>query len=158
MFSERLKQLRKEKGLTQIELAKAIGVSGGTVAMWETGKRRPSFEMLNILTDFFDRSLDYILGTPHNPSPEKLTESKINPLGQWVAQEEYEDFIRKYSLLDGFGQKAVEGVLRAEFIRCHEQGTLQSGSMSVSVKIRKLKDTDNDSKTDLKHDGFDKIF
>ena len=38
MFPERLKDLRKEKGMTQIELATALGVSSGTVAMWETGK------------------------------------------------------------------------------------------------------------------------
>ena len=43
MFPERLKDLRKEKGMTQIELATALGVSSGTVAMWETGKRKPSF-------------------------------------------------------------------------------------------------------------------
>ena len=44
MFSERLKKLRKENNMTQTELAKALGVSGGTVAMWETDKRKPSFE------------------------------------------------------------------------------------------------------------------
>ena len=48
MFPERLKDLRKEKGMTQIELATALGVSSGTVAMWETGKRKPSFEMFLI--------------------------------------------------------------------------------------------------------------
>ena len=42
MFPERLKQLRKEKGLTQVTLAETLGVSKGTVAMWETGKRMPS--------------------------------------------------------------------------------------------------------------------
>ena len=153
MFSERLKQLRKEKGLTQIEFAKAIGVSGGTVAMWETGKRRPSFEMLNVLTDFFDRSLDYILGTSDVPYPEKLTESQIETLGNWMIQEEYEDVIRKYSLLDEFGQKAVDGVLRAEFIRCHEQGTLNNSvSLSVSVRFREIKDSENNIKTDSQRD------
>ena len=38
-FSERIKELRKEKGITQIELADAMGLSKGTVAMWEVGKR-----------------------------------------------------------------------------------------------------------------------
>ena len=46
MFAERLKQLRKEKGMTQIGLAEELGVSKGTVAMWETGRRRPQFETL----------------------------------------------------------------------------------------------------------------
>lgn len=39
-FSERIKELRKEKGITQIELADAMGLSKGTVAMWEVGKKR----------------------------------------------------------------------------------------------------------------------
>ena len=38
MFPERLKQLRKEKGLMQVTLAKTLGISKGTVAMWETGE------------------------------------------------------------------------------------------------------------------------
>lgn len=42
MFSERLKASRKEVGLTQVELAKILKVSNGTIGMWETGKREPS--------------------------------------------------------------------------------------------------------------------
>ena len=137
VFAERLKQLRKEKGMTQIDLAKAIGVSNGTVAMWETGKRRPSFELLDKLSDVFDRRLDYILGASDDPSTPVLTDGDINVLGNWAVQEEYEDVIRKFTLLDEFGQKAVSAVLRAEYARCQEQSTLKSGrGISVSVKIR----------------------
>lgn len=137
MFAERLKQLRKEKGMTQIGLAKTIGVSNGTVAMWETGKRRPSFELLDKLSVVFDRRLDYILGASDDPSTPVLTDGDINVLGNWAVQEEYEDVIRKFTLLDEFGQKAVSAVLRAEFARCQEQSTLKSGrGISISVKIR----------------------
>lgn len=56
-------------------------------------------------------------------------------------QEEYEDVMRKRSLLDDFGQKAIASVLRMEFAHCQEQGTLKSGkSVSVSVKVRDLPD------------------
>ena len=137
MFAERLKQLRKEKGMTQIELAKTIGVSNGTVAMWETGNRRPSFELLERLSDVFDRRLDYILGASDDLSAPALTDSEINDLGNWAVQEEYEAMMRKYALLDEFGQKAVKAVLRAEFARCREQSTLKSGrDISISVKVR----------------------
>ena len=149
MFPERLKQLRKEKGLTQIELAKALGVSGGTVAMWETGNRKPSFEMFDKLTEFFDKRLDYILGATDDDSPAKISETDISVLGNWVVQEEYEDVMRKYSLLDEFGQKTVAAVLRSEFARCSEQGTLKSGtSVSVSVKIRDVVDPINEDLPD----------
>ena len=137
MFAERLKQLRKEKGMTQIDLAKAIGVSNGTVAMWETGRRKPSFELLDKLSEVFDRRLDYILGASDDPSTPVLTDGDINVLGNWTIQEEYEDVIRKFTLLDEFGQKAVSAVLRAEYARCQEQSTFKSGrGISVSVKIR----------------------
>ena len=141
MFPERLKDLRKEKGMTQIELATALGVSSGTVAMWETGKRKPSFEMFEKLTQVFDKRIDYILGTSDDPSPAKLNDLEVAQLGNWAMQEEYEDVMRKYSLLDDFGQKTIATVLRMEFARCQEQGTLKSGkSVSVSVKVRDLPD------------------
>ena len=139
MFPERLKQLRKEKGMTQLDLAAALNVSSGTVAMWETGKRKPSFDMFDKLTEVFDKRIDYILGATDDPSPATLSNNDITPLGEWVIQEEYEDVMRKYSLLDEFGQKAINAVLRSEFARCQEQNTLKSGkSISVSVKIREL--------------------
>lgn len=149
MFPERLKQLRKEKGMTQIDLAEALGVSSGTVAMWETGKRKPSFEMFDKLTEVFDRRLDYILGTSDDPSSQKLREDEVRLLGNWVVQEEYEDVMRKFSLLDDFGQKAVNAILRSEFARCQEQGTLKSGKgISVTVKVRKVQDPINEDLPD----------
>ncbi len=139
MFPERLKQLRKEKGMTQIDLAKALGVSSGTVAMWETGKRKPSFDMFDRLTAIFDKRIDYILGASDDPDPLKPGDGEALVKGTWVVQEEYEDVLRKFALLDGYGQNAVAGVLRSEFARCQEQGTLKSGkSISVSVKIRNI--------------------
>lgn len=141
MFPERLKDLRKEKGMTQIELATALGVSSGTIAMWETGKRKPSFEMFEKLTQVFDKRIDYILGTSDDPTPAKLNDMEVAQLGNWAMQEEYEDVMRKYSLLDDFGQKTIAAVLRMEFARCQEQGNLKSGkSVSVSVKVRDFPD------------------
>jgi transcriptional regulator with XRE-family HTH domain len=142
MFAERLKQLRKENGMTQIELAEALDISKGTVAMWETGKRRPSFGMLDKLSELFDRRLDYIMGVSDDSSPAvKPGDDEVKVMGNWVVQEEYEDVMRKFTLLDDFGQKAVAAVLRAEFARCQEQSTLKSGrGVSVSVKIREVQD------------------
>lgn len=141
MFPERLKDLRKENGMTQIELATALGVSSGTVAMWETGKRKPSFEMFEKLTQVFDKRIDYILGASDDPTQAKLNDMEVAQLGNWAMQEEYEDVMRKYSLLDDFGQKTIAAVLRMEFARCQEQETLKSGkSVSVSVKVRDFPD------------------
>lgn len=134
-FPERLKQLRKEKGLSQIMLAKELGVSGGTVAMWETGKRKPQFEMFDKLCTFFDRSMDYILGTSDDDRSFTLINEEVQQLGDWQVEEQYEDMLRKYTLLDDYGKDAVDAVLRKEFNRAQEQGTLNN-SMSISVSVR----------------------
>ena len=134
-FPERLKQLRKEKGLSQIMLAKELGVSGGTVAMWETGKRKPQFEMFDKLCTFFDRSMDYILGASVDDRSFALINEEVQQLGDWQVEEQYEDMLRKYTLLDDYGKDAVDAVLRKEFNRAQEQGTLNN-SMSISVSVR----------------------
>ena len=134
-FPERFKQLRKEKGLTQVEIAKALGVSSGTIAMWETGKRKPQFEMLDKLNTFFDRSMDYVLGVSDDDRSSALINEEAQQLGDWQVEEQYEDMLRKYTLLDDYGKDAVDAVLRKEFNRAIEQGTLNS-SKSISVSVR----------------------
>ena len=127
--------------MTQVDLAKALGVSTGTVAMWETGKRNPSFDMLNTLSDLFDKRIDYILGTSDDARSPKLTEAEIEQFGEWTVQQDYEDMLRKYALLDDYGKVAVDAVLRAEFNRCQEQGTILGGiSIAVSVRSKQVKE------------------
>ena len=134
MFPERLKQLRKEKGLTQVTLAETLGVSKGTVAMWETGKRMPGFDMLARLSELFDKRVDYIIGTSEDRRSAALTEEEVAQLGEWAVEEDYEDMLRKYILLDDYGKELVDAVLRKEFNRAMDQGTLNSKKgMSVIV-------------------------
>lgn len=140
MFPKRLRQLRKEKGLTQVTLAKTLGVSKGTVAMWETGKRMPGYDMLVRLSELFDKRVDYIIGTSEDHRSAALTEEDVVQLGEWAVEEDYEDMLRKYALLDKYGKSAVDSVLRTEFNRAQEQGTLNSSiSISVSVKSKPIK-------------------
>lgn len=62
MFSERLRKLRRERNLTQTELANSLNVSNGTIAMWETEKRQPDLDMVNKIASFFNVSVDYLMG------------------------------------------------------------------------------------------------
>ena len=55
------KELRKEKNLTQCQLAKKVNVTQGTVAMWETGKATPKTENLIILSKILDCSIENVL-------------------------------------------------------------------------------------------------
>ena len=61
-FKEILKELRQEKGVTQKELATAIGVSFAAISFWETGINEPKVSYILALSDYFDVSVDYLLG------------------------------------------------------------------------------------------------
>ena len=58
----RIKELRKQKKLTQKQLADKINVDCSAVTKWETGKANPDFEKQQFLADFFGVSVDYLLG------------------------------------------------------------------------------------------------
>lgn len=62
VFSERLKELRLKKGLTQTELGEKVGVKQNIFTNWENGKREPSFENLIKLADLLEVSLDWLFG------------------------------------------------------------------------------------------------
>ena len=138
MFDERLKSLRKKCGYTQVSLAETLGVSKGTVAMWETGKRTPDFETLIRLSDLFDVRTDYILGKSNDSSSVKLSDDDIEQLGRWELESVYTDLMKLYLSLDSFGQKDVENLIKSEAQRCKEQNTLQDVSnMAVQITIKK---------------------
>ncbi len=61
-FSERLRELRGERGISQVTLAHVIGVSKGIISLWENGLREPTLSNLTALADFFDVSLDDLTG------------------------------------------------------------------------------------------------
>lgn len=58
----RLREIRIERGISQEEIAKAIGVSRSTYTNYELGNREPSLTILVKICDFFDVSADYLLG------------------------------------------------------------------------------------------------
>ena len=62
MLAERLKELRNKNNLTQKQFAAIFNIASGTIAMWETNKRRPDSEMLANIADYFNVSVDYLLG------------------------------------------------------------------------------------------------
>ena len=60
-FNEKLQQLRKNKGLTQEELAQAIYVSRTAVSKWESGRGYPNIDSLKELAKFFSVTVDELL-------------------------------------------------------------------------------------------------
>lgn len=66
MKGEILKKLRKERGLSQLELSKKMKVTQSTIASLETGRREASNELMINLANFFNVSLDYLNGLTDN--------------------------------------------------------------------------------------------
>jgi transcriptional regulator with XRE-family HTH domain len=66
---ERLKALREERRMTQGQLAKILGVSTPSVTDYEMGKKTPRPDRLIKLSDYFDTSVDYLLGTTDERDP-----------------------------------------------------------------------------------------
>ncbi len=62
VFADRLLELRKEKGISQAYLSKSLGVSYAVVCYWETNRSEPTAPNLVKIADFFDVSVDYLLG------------------------------------------------------------------------------------------------
>ncbi|MFR5809521.1 MAG: helix-turn-helix domain-containing protein, partial [Flavonifractor plautii] len=61
MFEERLYQLRRERGISQEELANIIGVSRQAVQKWESGASQPNMDNLVAISAYFGVTLDYLL-------------------------------------------------------------------------------------------------
>ncbi len=62
IFAKRLKELRKEKGLSQNQVAKILGITQQSYARYELESSEPSFEMLVQISNTFEVSCDYLLG------------------------------------------------------------------------------------------------
>lgn len=61
IFSETIKSLRKEKGLSQSAVAEHLGITKQAYSLYETEKREPDFDTLIKLADFFETDTDYLL-------------------------------------------------------------------------------------------------
>lgn len=61
-FKDRLKELRGEKGCSQADLGKMLCLSKMAVSHWEKGNSEPSIAQLKTMADYFDVSVDYLIG------------------------------------------------------------------------------------------------
>ena len=64
---DRLQQLKKNKNVLQKDISKAVGLSLRAYQRYEYGERQPTTDVLIALADYFDVSLDYLVGRSDNP-------------------------------------------------------------------------------------------
>lgn len=69
-FSERLKELRKQAHLTQVELASKLGIVQSSYADWERGKKKPTQDNLVKIAQVLNVSVDYLVGNSEEKADE----------------------------------------------------------------------------------------
>ena len=75
-LEDKLLSLRKQQGLTQLELAEALHISRQAISKWETGEAEPSLENLKSLSQIYHISLDELLGEGKLPEPKAPPEDQ----------------------------------------------------------------------------------
>lgn len=79
-FADRLKSLRTSSDMTQEDLAKATGLKRSAIGMYESGKRKPDYETLEIIADYFNVDMNFLLGksnTSNSVNPYSLTKDEV---------------------------------------------------------------------------------
>lgn len=106
MISNRLKLLRTKRNITQAHFAKILGVARTTYAMYEQGQREPDFKTLIKIADYFDVTLDYLLGREEKKT-EPIKESLFPFDHVGISQEDFEN-------LSVYQQEVLEWAVNAD--------------------------------------------
>jgi len=97
-----LKELRKEKGITQEQFAEHLGTSGRTISRWETGNNMPDISLLIEIAEFFDVSIPEIInGERKSESMNKESKEVAETLSEYATAEKEKMIkdIRTYSIM-----------------------------------------------------------
>lgn len=70
----RLKELREQKGLSQLKLAMDLSMNQNSISRYETGAREADYQILIKFADYFNVSIDYLLERTNNPTFFKIKE------------------------------------------------------------------------------------
>jgi transcriptional regulator with XRE-family HTH domain len=81
MFAQRLQELRKELKKTQKDLASYLGITRQGYGNYESGQTEPDQKTLLLLSDYFDVSIDYLVGKSEVRNPEKQNSKGFSFLG-----------------------------------------------------------------------------
>ena len=137
--ADRIKQLRKKKGISQSELAELIGVKNNTVSTWERGTRKPDFEALNLLGDYFEVSFEYILGSSDKEEARvKPTQDELNELALAALADDLYDNMKKYCMLSDKSQKMIDALINATYQIEKQDSELKGEAFDITIVPKKI--------------------
>lgn len=116
-----IKQLRKEKGLTQVELAEILNIDQTTISKWELNRATPDTQILIRLSKYFDVSTDFLLGLSTLYYPDRI---KANAAPSLSSEEQ--EWINILSSLAPLHKTQV--LEYARYFAQREKNTKKSGS------------------------------
>lgn len=163
-FSEMLRGLRKDNGITQAQLAKEIGVSKSSINMYERGEREPSYKTLEKISQYFNISIDLLLGNDAGIKSIMSAGERMNKSFREIAFKHhfidsygYENFsdIGIYNILvDTLESKNIDDALRLELsmefmlatmefsdVVLREKQAMEDGKKELIAAIKKIQET-----------------
>ncbi|MDD3429144.1 MAG: XRE family transcriptional regulator [Oscillospiraceae bacterium] len=154
MFSTRLKELRKARGVSQVALAKELEVTQQAVGKWETGRSTPDPQTVTRLAEYFGTTTDYILGheaiaapalsniepyMPAGETPIPIVGTVKAGFGALAFEEDYGTEYARVKDPDSYFYLIVKGdsmmprIQDGDLALVHRQPTLENGDLGVIV-------------------------
>lgn len=114
-FDSRLKKLREERNISQTQLAEDLGVTKGTISVWERGIRKPDFDKMEKIAAYFDTTLQFLLGNDDNRSPSQASDETA---AKWEMDDEEEilnEFMKKFVRLGSSSQSIIKAAINQAY-------------------------------------------
>ena len=114
-FDSRLKKLREEKNISQTQLAEDLGVTKGTISVWERGIRKPDFDKMEKIAAYFDTTLQFLLGNDDNRSQGQVSDETA---AKWEMDDEEEilnEFMKKFIRLGSSSQNIIKAAINQAY-------------------------------------------
>lgn len=108
-LGERIKQLRIGRHLTQAQLGDKLGLAKNTISLYESDKRRPSYDILDMISDFFNVDTNFLLGK-EDVTTRLLTYDEINLVDTYRSGKLKTSFLTTTEslLIEGFRSCTIE--------------------------------------------------
>lgn len=125
MVGKRLKKLREEKNLNQEEFAKILNISRSSIGMYESNKREPSDELKKQFADFFNCTIDYLMGTSDVRKPFIVPPAKKSGVVDELFNKYYSELQKEFQQaglvidIDGLTEEDIEEI--KEFVRFRKE-------------------------------------
>lgn len=137
-IADRIKQLRKKKGVSQSQLAEAIGVKKNTVSTWERGTRKPDFAALQLLSEYFEISLEYLLGTSDEEETRfKPSQEDLDFYALSAKADEIKESTELLCRLSDKSRKIVEELIATIYRTENRDGELCNEALEVEIRVKR---------------------